>query len=66
MTIIHVCAWCGREIAEDGAPGEKYVPDCNAGLVSHGACNECLPGARAEIAAFREKVKQRKEKVLCR
>jgi hypothetical protein len=66
IALIHVCVWCNRVIDESGTPGETYALDCTNSTVSHGACNECRPEVEDEIAAFKQKVKERKEKVLCR
>lgn len=58
MTILRVCAWCNREIEQDGRPGKKYAADCTTGLVSHGCCNECRKTVYLEIDDYRERVRQ--------
>jgi hypothetical protein len=38
-----VCAWCGRDMGEKpGVPGEP-------GAISHGLCDQCDIGVRAEL-----------------
>ena len=48
MKLIVICAWCGKFIRFEDAPGDKppKLP------ISHGICSKCKEKVEAEVASL--------------